>query len=163
MARPRLLGTVQGATSHCCTGAILTIPTIHQRHFPLLRIDSRRRYSSFLSSMDPSTLLASDDDVRAAMATLDAHQSGNAAAAKTDEELWAAHKLVSSAVHPDTRELIPRPVRMAGYGVEQVSFFQSLHSIVSHVLTSEPITCAAPSPLCAPPAQSPTMAPFASE
>lgn len=74
--------------------------------------------------MDPSTLFASDDAVRAAMATLDAHQSGNAAA-KTDEELWAAHKLVSSAVHPDTRELIPRPVRMAGYGLEQISFFDT--------------------------------------
>jgi hypothetical protein len=90
------------------------------------------RYSSFLSSMDPSTLLSSDDEVREAVRKLkDYHDSVEAAsqvkgvqaelaaqlaAAKyTDAQLWAAHKLKESAVHPDTGEIIPQAVRMSGY------------------------------------------------
>ena len=72
------------------------------------------RYASFLSSMDPSTLLSSDEEVRAAVKLLNDYKSGVARNA-TDAELWAAHKLKESAVHPDTGELIPRPVRMSGY------------------------------------------------
>ena len=55
------------------------------------------RYNSFLSSMDPSTLLASDDDVRAAVQKLNAHRRSDPnAAGFTDSELWAAQKLKES-------------------------------------------------------------------
>jgi hypothetical protein len=76
------------------------------------------RYASFLSSMDPSTLLASDEEVLAAVRTLDEFKRGSADAIKlSNDELWAAQKLKDSAIHPDTGDLIPRPVRMAGYGI----------------------------------------------
>jgi rhodanese-related sulfurtransferase len=68
--------------------------------------------------MDPSTLLASDEEVLAAVRTLDEFKRGSADAIKlSNDELWAAQKLKDSAIHPDTGDLIPRPVRMAGYGI----------------------------------------------
>jgi len=68
------------------------------------------RFASMLTVMDPSTLLASDEDVRSANKLLSDFQAGNAKA--TDAELWAARKLRDSAMHPDTKEIIPGPFRV---------------------------------------------------
>lgn len=73
-----------------------------------------------LSTMNPTTLLASDGDVVAAaglIAAFDAQQQAPAAGYRkpSNSELWAARQLRDSAMHPDTGELIPRPFRMSGY------------------------------------------------
>ncbi|KAI9029426.1 iron carrier [Hyaloraphidium curvatum] len=72
------------------------------------------RLGSMLTTMDPSTLLASNDAVRGAQKLLKDFDAGAAPKASVSE-LWAARKLRDSAVHPDTGEIVPRPFRMAGY------------------------------------------------
>jgi len=73
------------------------------------------RFASMLTVMDPSTLLASDEKIKAAHRLLTDFEAGKAGEAVTDRELWAARKLRDSAMHPDTKEIIPGPFRMAGY------------------------------------------------
>jgi tricarboxylate carrier len=74
------------------------------------------RFSQMLNNMDPSTLLASDTKIREAEGILNSFVATNGLVRpKTDDELWAAKKLVDSAVHPDTKEIIPKPFRMSGY------------------------------------------------
>lgn len=71
-----------------------------------------------LSTMDPSTLLATDDEVKAAVKQINDfqyHGDRNVERVGAGEDLWAARKLRDSAIHPDTGEIIPRPFRMAGY------------------------------------------------
>ena len=72
------------------------------------------RLASMLSTMDPSTLFASDEEVRKATDLLKNFEKTGKATA-TNEELWKARQLRDSAVHPDTGEIVPRPFRMAGY------------------------------------------------
>lgn len=67
-----------------------------------------------LSTMDPSTLLASDDEVKASVKQINDFQY-HGEVGGSDESLWEARKLRDSAIHPDTGEIIPRPFRMAGY------------------------------------------------
>jgi len=64
--------------------------------------------------MDPSTLLATDEEVRKATALLKDFEAKKKVEA-SNEQLWKARQLRDSAVHPDTAEIIPRPFRMAGY------------------------------------------------
>ena len=71
------------------------------------------RFKQMLSNMDPSTLLYSDADVRAAEQKIKDFEAGGSKL--SDAELWQARKIVSAAVHPDTKEIIPGPFRMAGY------------------------------------------------
>jgi len=54
--------------------------------------------------------LASDEDVKRADELLKKPRG-----AATDDELWRARRLRDSAMHPDTKEIVPRPFRMAGY------------------------------------------------
>lgn len=72
------------------------------------------RLASMLSTMDPSTLFANDEEVQKATKMLKDFET-NGASSATNEELWKARQLRDSAVHPDTGEIIPRPFRMAGY------------------------------------------------
>ena len=80
------------------------------------------RFAGMLGTMDPSTLLATDDQVKQAHRLLTDFESGASQGASSssdgsslDAKLWAAKKLRDSAMHPDTKEIIPRPFRMAGY------------------------------------------------
>jgi tricarboxylate carrier len=74
------------------------------------------RFARQLSNCDPATLLAREPEIRRAQALLERFGAGKLAQGEaTDAQLWAARKLVESAVHPDTKEIIPEPFRMAGY------------------------------------------------
>lgn len=72
------------------------------------------RFGNMLSTMDPCTLLASDEQVRQADALLKRFEQEGASVA-SNAELWRARQTRDSAMHPDTKEIIPRPFRMAGY------------------------------------------------
>lgn len=50
------------------------------------------RVANFFSVIDPRTLLASDDQVRAAVATIDNYKKGQTAGV-TQEQIWNAKKL----------------------------------------------------------------------
>uniref|UniRef100_A0A0G4H6P6 Sidoreflexin n=1 Tax=Chromera velia CCMP2878 TaxID=1169474 RepID=A0A0G4H6P6_9ALVE len=70
------------------------------------------RWFQLISNFDPSTILSSDAQVREAQKFIeDAKKNGGS----DDKKLWGAQKLVSSALHPDTDEIVPPPFRMAGY------------------------------------------------
>ena len=71
------------------------------------------RYFRMLSQCDPMTLLATDEDVRRAEASLASFNP--TLNDKSDADLWASRILAESAIHPDTHDLIPRPFRMSGY------------------------------------------------
>jgi len=74
------------------------------------------RFAKQLTNCDPATLLASKEDIRGAEGLLKEFKEGKLdRAVHSDEELWAARKLVESAIHPDTKEIIPEPFRMSGY------------------------------------------------
>lgn len=69
------------------------------------------RYFKMLSNNDPSTLLRSSEAVSLAQMKLIPDNM----AKYSKQELWEARKLVESSLHPDTKDLVPHPFRMAGY------------------------------------------------
>lgn len=81
------------------------------------------RFAQMLLACDPRLLLYSQDQVLQAKALLDRYndlrQNGSPAspgmAAVSDRALWEAKRVVNSALHPDTGDVIPRPFRMSGY------------------------------------------------
>lgn len=75
------------------------------------------RFGNMLSTMDPSNLFASDAEVRKCDDLLQRfEQLGSAeAVGASNADLWRAKQIRDSAMHPDTKEIIPRPFRMAGY------------------------------------------------
>jgi len=87
----------------------------------------RGRFARMLLACDPALLLYTDDEVRSAKQhLLDALEDEEARATTTttarrklspDESrsLWEHKRVVESALHPDTGEVIPRPFRMSGY------------------------------------------------
>mmetsp|Transcript_8377 Transcript_8377/g.16676 ORF Transcript_8377/g.16676 Transcript_8377/m.16676 type:complete len:353 (-) Transcript_8377:289-1347(-) len=72
------------------------------------------RFAKQLTNCDPTTLLAQEPEVRAAQQLLQDFKEKKVISA-TDADLWRARKLVEAAIHPDTKEIIPRPFRMSGY------------------------------------------------
>jgi len=72
------------------------------------------RFAQQLSNCDPSTLLVTETEIQGAQKMLAEWRQGRASD-RSEKELWQARKLVESAVHPDTKEIIPRPFRMSGY------------------------------------------------
>ena len=65
-----------------------------------------------LRNFDPSTLLNDEKTINEASAILENFKltgEGN------PKDLWDARKIVESAIHPDTGEILPAPFRMAGY------------------------------------------------
>lgn len=79
------------------------------------------RFARMLLACDPSLLLHTESTVRAAQQTLlDAeddlyHNPQRQLTVSESRKLWEAKRIVESALHPDTGEVIPRPFRMSGY------------------------------------------------
>lgn len=78
------------------------------------------RFFGMLLSCDPCLLLYSDDEIRRYEKKVNQYQdilalSSNAKS--VHQELWEARRIVNSAIHPDTGEIIPRPFRMSGWVV----------------------------------------------
>jgi tricarboxylate carrier len=72
------------------------------------------RFAKQLTNCDPTTLLAREPDIRKAQDLIERFKTKNQCK-MSDADLWSARKLVESCVHPDTKEIIPKPFRMAGY------------------------------------------------
>jgi len=89
----------------------------------LLRIDiDKSRYDQstfqgrlyhFFNVCDPRTVLASNQQLFAAKELLQKYRAGEEPPGTTEEEIWQAKKLVDSAFHPQTGELLPFPGRMS--------------------------------------------------
>lgn len=73
------------------------------------------RWATMLSNCDPSLLVASDAEVLKAAALLETYEKSDSKLDFDEKELWAARKLKESAIHPDTKEIVPKPFRMSGY------------------------------------------------
>mmetsp|Transcript_11998 Transcript_11998/g.18416 ORF Transcript_11998/g.18416 Transcript_11998/m.18416 type:complete len:393 (-) Transcript_11998:106-1284(-) len=70
------------------------------------------RFARMLLECDPRLLIYSGAEVQKYKKILEDH---NSQPAEMAHELWEAKRIVDSAVHPDTGEIIPRPFRMSGY------------------------------------------------
>jgi len=69
-----------------------------------------------LLACDPTLLLYTEDEVRSAQQhLLDASEMARIPSQVESRSLWEFRRIVESAVHPDTGEIIPRPFRMSGY------------------------------------------------
>lgn len=79
------------------------------------------RFARMLLACDPALLLHTEDTVRAAQQTLldaeeDLHRYPQRRLSPSESrKLWESKRIVESALHPDTGEVIPRPFRMSGY------------------------------------------------
>lgn len=79
------------------------------------------RFARMLLACDPALLLHTESKVRAAQqALLEAEQDliqnpQRRLSPKDSRKLWETKRIVESALHPDTGEVIPRPFRMSGY------------------------------------------------
>jgi hypothetical protein len=74
------------------------------------------RFCRMLLGCDPRLLLYTEDQVRQAQALLErADAYSDADDRSMDRSLWEARRIADAALHPDTKELIPRPFRMSGY------------------------------------------------
>ena len=72
-----------------------------------------------LLACDPRLLLYTEDQVRQAQDLLEKAAKGEFPADLTEQQknrtLWEARRISDAALHPDTKEVIPRPFRMSGY------------------------------------------------
>jgi len=77
------------------------------------------RFARMLLACDPSLLLCGEHAVRDARQRLlefeDQKSLPPSAVACQSRMLWESKRIVESALHPDTGEVIPRPFRMSGY------------------------------------------------
>ena len=72
------------------------------------------RFCRMKLACDPSLLIYTEEQVQNAQFVLEkAAQYKNDRS--MDRELWEAKRIVDAAVHPDTKEFIPRPFRMSGF------------------------------------------------
>eukprot|EP00611_Tribonema_gayanum_P025905 TRINITY_DN601_c0_g1_i1.p1 TRINITY_DN601_c0_g1~~TRINITY_DN601_c0_g1_i1.p1 ORF type:complete len:364 (+),score=94.67 TRINITY_DN601_c0_g1_i1:71-1093(+) len=69
----------------------------------------------FYSVNDPRTLLCSSDDLKASMALLESYKAGTLPPGIGDQQLWAARRLIESAIHPDTKQPIPPYLRFSAF------------------------------------------------
>lgn len=69
------------------------------------------RFSRMLLACDPWLLFYTQAQVRQAQAMLERYQDCDVS---MDRVLWEAKRIVDSALHPDTGDVIPRPFRMSG-------------------------------------------------
>eukprot|EP00756_Hemistasia_phaeocysticola_P052911 Hpha_TRINITY_DN2823_c0_g1::TRINITY_DN2823_c0_g1_i1::g.171343::m.171343 len=68
------------------------------------------RVKGMFMRCDPSTLLYSSADIRAAQEQLKTPKGD-----RSDDEMWRIRQVVESSVHPVTDAVVPQPARMAGY------------------------------------------------
>ena len=82
------------------------------------------RFARMLLACDPTLLIYTEDQVRAAQHVLlvadqqqqsDDTNKNTATQQQDSRSLWESKRIVDGAVHPDTGEFIPRPFRMSGY------------------------------------------------
>ena len=85
------------------------------------------RFARMLLACDPALLRHTEDSVRATLQSLLKAEDDLALALTTtttttpaitpseSRKLWEAKRIVDSAIHPDTGEVIPRPFRMSGF------------------------------------------------
>jgi len=77
------------------------------------------RFARMLLACDPSLLLCGEHAVRDARQRLlefeDQKSLPPSAVACQSRMLWESKRIVESALHPDTGQVIPRPFRMSGY------------------------------------------------
>lgn len=69
------------------------------------------RFSRMILACDPRLLFYTKEQVEKSKEMLDNHQEYDG----MDRSLWEARRVVEAALHPDTRDWIPRPFRMSGY------------------------------------------------
>lgn len=104
-----------------CAGAAYAVDSIPPPRFSLdgQKFDQthfKGRVFKMISNFDPTTLLASDAAINESKLILEKYAKGDKTVTSlSNTELWAYRKLKESAVHPDTKEIIPKPFRMAGY------------------------------------------------
>ncbi|KAL2912473.1 Sideroflexin FSF1 [Polyrhizophydium stewartii] len=92
----------------------MPVPDLSQPRYDQSTYLGRLRHFSEVT--DPRNLLASDAELQAAKALVQAHQSGAATpAGTTEEDLWRAKRLVDSTFHPDTGDKVLLPFRMASF------------------------------------------------
>jgi Sideroflexins len=76
------------------------------------------RFSRMLLACDPRLLLYTEEQVRQAQSVLEKGFDGLDGSLSENQKhrtLWESRRVVDSALHPDTHEVIPRPFRMSGY------------------------------------------------
>jgi len=82
------------------------------------------RFARMLLACDPALLRHTEDSVRATLQSLLKAEDDLALTTTTttpaltpseSRKLWEAKRIVDSAIHPDTGEVIPRPFRMSGF------------------------------------------------
>lgn len=72
------------------------------------------RFCRMILACDPWLLIYTAEQVKEAQVLLEkAEESKNDRS--MDRILWEAKRIVDAALHPDTKEFIPRPFRMSGY------------------------------------------------
>ena len=91
-----------------------TVPafTLHGQRFAPEHFAGR--FCQMLLACDPRLLLYTHTQVLQAQDLLQRWQAGQAPHV-SDRALWEAKRVVTSALHPDTGDVIPRPFRMSGY------------------------------------------------
>eukprot|EP00535_Pseudo-nitzschia_heimii_P013072 CAMPEP_0197196176 /NCGR_PEP_ID=MMETSP1423-20130617/32214_1 /TAXON_ID=476441 /ORGANISM="Pseudo-nitzschia heimii, Strain UNC1101" /LENGTH=509 /DNA_ID=CAMNT_0042649955 /DNA_START=411 /DNA_END=1941 /DNA_ORIENTATION=+ len=81
------------------------------------------RFARMLLACDPSLLLRTGEEVRSSRQRLldaaddddEQQQKRRRLSPAESRSLWEHRRIVESALHPDTGEVIPRPFRMSGY------------------------------------------------
>lgn len=76
------------------------------------------RMGYFYATLDVRTLFKSKSEINGAVQTLETYKSNlqsNKANKIDNPTLWDAKRIVSSAIHPDTKEIIPWPFRFAAF------------------------------------------------
>ena len=71
------------------------------------------RARHFLATTDPRLVLASNEQLDAYKALVDAYRAGKEPAGTTADEVWEAKRFVDGAFHPDTGEKLFLPGRMS--------------------------------------------------
>lgn len=108
--------TVENATADSC---LPYSPAGNAQRFDQSTFQGR--FARMLLACDPALLLHTEATVRAAQQTLleaeeDIMQNPQRRLSPKDSrKLWETKRIVESALHPDTGEVIPRPFRMSGY------------------------------------------------
>ena len=124
MSLPARIGAAAAATFTGVVGVSATAMLVDQGDGnPVFSLEGERfpqdtfvgRWQKMVSNFNPSTLLKSTKEIKEAQELLVRFEQRTVEAGVSDRELWEARKTVESAVHPDTKEIVPPPFRMAGY------------------------------------------------